>query len=59
MQMFLEGRWMNAARSLPVINPYDGKPFDEVPLATAADVERAMTTLIKGAAAMRALSAWA
>jgi glyceraldehyde-3-phosphate dehydrogenase (NADP+) len=58
MQMYLEGRWTNGARSQPVINPYGGQPFDEVPVAAAADVDRALTTLTKGAAAMRALSAW-
>jgi glyceraldehyde-3-phosphate dehydrogenase (NADP+) len=56
--MYLEGRWTNGGKSQPVVNPYDGKPFDEVPVATAADVERALTTLARGAAAMRALSPW-
>jgi acyl-CoA reductase-like NAD-dependent aldehyde dehydrogenase len=58
MQMYLERRWTNGAKSQPVINPYDGNPFDEVPVATAADVDRALTTLMKGAAAMRTLSPW-
>src|SRR6187549_1481719 len=58
MQMYLEGRWTSGAKSQPVVNPYDGQPFDEVPVAAAADVDRAITTLARGAAAMRALSAW-
>lgn len=58
MQMYLEGRWTNGAKSQPVTNPYDGRPFDEVPVATTADVDRALTTLVKGAAAMRVLSPW-
>ena len=58
MQMYLEGRWTSGAKSQPVINPYDQKPFDEVPVAVAADVDRALATLANGAAAMRALSAW-
>jgi len=58
MQMYLEGRWTGGAKSQPVINPYDGREFEEVPVASAADVDRALATLVRGAAAMRALSAW-
>ncbi|QDT54564.1 Succinate-semialdehyde dehydrogenase [NADP(+)] GabD [Caulifigura coniformis] len=58
MQMFLEGRWMSGGKMQPVINPYDGKPFDEVPVGTAAEVDRALAALVRGAAAMKALSAW-
>ena len=58
MQMFLEGRWSAGAKSAAVINPYDGKAIEETPVATAGDVDRALGTLVHGAAAMRSLSGW-
>ncbi len=58
MQMFLDGRWTGGTKSQPVVFPYNGQAFEEVPVAGAADVDRALATLVTGAAAMRALSAW-
>ena len=58
MQMFLEGRWTSGSKSQAVVNPYNGQAFEEVPIAGAAEIDRALTTLAKGAAAMRALSGW-
>jgi len=58
MQMYLEGRWMSGGKMQPVVNPYNGKPFDEVPVGTAAEIDRALATLVRGAGAMKGLSAW-
>jgi acyl-CoA reductase-like NAD-dependent aldehyde dehydrogenase len=58
MQMFLAGRWSSTDRLQPVINPYNGETVDEVPIADAGDVDRAVATLVSGAAAMRGLSQW-
>ena len=43
-KMFIGGQWVAAqdGRTLPVIDPADGQPFDEIPRGTAADVDRAV-----------------
>ncbi len=56
MQMFLCGSWTDAAATLNVVSPFDGRVIDTVPSATAADVDRALATLVTGAAAMRRLA---
>jgi acyl-CoA reductase-like NAD-dependent aldehyde dehydrogenase len=58
MDMFLAGRWMAGARTQPVTNPFDGSTVDTVPVGTPDDVHQAVTTLVDGAAVMRALSAY-
>lgn len=56
MQMFIAGAWTGASKTLDVVHPYDGRVIDTVPAGTAADVERAITTLVCGAVAMRAMT---
>jgi acyl-CoA reductase-like NAD-dependent aldehyde dehydrogenase len=56
MQMFLAGDWTSGGSTSKVINPFDGQTVDTVPSATAADVDRALATLVHGAVAMRKLS---
>jgi NAD(P) transhydrogenase len=53
-KMFIGGQWVAAqdGRTLPVIDPADGQPFDEIPRGTAADVDRAVQ------AARAASGAW-
>lgn len=56
MQMFLAGAWQAAAQAIEVRNPFDGSVVDTVPSATADDVRKAIDTLARGAATMRALT---
>src|SRR6266542_2286131 len=58
MTMYVAGEWRGAAREEEIRNPYDGEVVGIVPVATAADAERAVTAAVEGAAAMRALSAF-
>ncbi|MBS0260835.1 MAG: aldehyde dehydrogenase family protein [Planctomycetes bacterium] len=58
MRMFLCGEWREGAATIPVTNPYNGAVIDTVPLGTAADVDRALATLVSGAARMRRMSAY-
>ena len=58
MKMFLEGKWADRDERIDVTNPFDNSVIDTVPRANAGDVDRALTTLIAGAAAMRKLSAY-
>ncbi|MGD9857480.1 MAG: aldehyde dehydrogenase family protein [Planctomycetaceae bacterium] len=58
MKMFVAGSWIETAESIDVVNPFDGSVIDTVPRAGARDVDRALATLVEGARAMRALSAY-
>ncbi|MFO0868561.1 MAG: aldehyde dehydrogenase family protein [Pirellulales bacterium] len=51
--LFLAGEWITTDRSLPVLNPYDASLVDEVALAGAAEVERALAAAVTGAGIMR------
>jgi acyl-CoA reductase-like NAD-dependent aldehyde dehydrogenase len=59
MKMFLGGRWADARETIDVVNPFDGSVIDTVPKGTAADVDKALATLIEGAKTMRGMSAFA
>ena len=58
MKMYCAGKWVDRPEKLEVNNPYDGSVVDTVPKATAADVEAAITTLVRGAELMRKMSAF-
>ena len=54
LQLFLDGAWTGTEGrdAMPVVNPATGDAFTEVPLATAADLDRVLD------AANRAFPAW-
>jgi acyl-CoA reductase-like NAD-dependent aldehyde dehydrogenase len=58
-RMLIANAWVDSSdgRSRPVLNPGTGEPIDEVPIATEADVIRAVEAAQLGKAAMRALPA--
>lgn len=58
MQMLIAGEWIDAAESIPVLNPYDGSQIDVVPKASSSDVERALAFAVEGAKKMRATSGY-
>ncbi len=58
MEMYVAGEWCRAAREEEVVNPYDGSVIDTVPVAGAAEAERALAAAVEGARAMRGLSAY-
>ncbi len=49
---------MDKRQTNPVLNPYDGSEIDTIPKADADDVERALATATRGAAAMRRLTGY-
>ena len=57
MQMFLDGQWVDGSATLQVTNPYDASVVDTVPAATAAEVDRAIAGLVRGAETMRRMPA--
>ena len=57
MKAYLAGEWRDGDARIEVRRPFDGSVVDTVPAATARDVDRAVTSLVEGAAAMRATPA--
>jgi glyceraldehyde-3-phosphate dehydrogenase (NADP+) len=58
MKMYVAGEWRSGTKRIPVIDPYTGEAFDEVPAATPEDVDRALAAAVDGAAEMRSLSGY-
>ena len=54
--ILLAGQWKTTPNTLKVINPYTGKAFDEVCLASQADVAKAISESTKGFEITRKLS---
>ncbi|MGE5194829.1 MAG: aldehyde dehydrogenase family protein [Deltaproteobacteria bacterium] len=58
MRMFLCGEWQDRPQRITVTNPFNGATLDTVPKATAADVDKALETLVSGAALMKNMPAY-
>jgi acyl-CoA reductase-like NAD-dependent aldehyde dehydrogenase len=58
MKMYLNGQWVDRPRTMSVVNPFDQSVVDTVPRGTAADVELAVTSAVRGAAVMAKLPAY-
>jgi acyl-CoA reductase-like NAD-dependent aldehyde dehydrogenase len=58
MKMYVGTEWVDKPKTIPVINSYDGSTVDTVPMADADDIERALTTAVRGASAMRRLTGY-
>ena len=58
MKMYINGQWIDKAGTVPVFNPFDQSLLDTVPRGTAADVELAVTSAVRGAAAMGKLTSF-
>jgi acyl-CoA reductase-like NAD-dependent aldehyde dehydrogenase len=58
MKMHLAAAWQDRDQRIDVTNPFDNSVIDTVPKATPADVDKALATLVVGAAKMRKLSAY-
>ena len=58
MQMFLAGKWSDAADRFEVRNPFNAAVVDTVPKATSNDVACAVATLVDGAKTMRHTAAY-
>ncbi len=58
MKMYMGGEWVSRSKTIPVTNPFTGKPFDSVPVAGVEDIDLAVKSAVRGAAAMRKLSVY-
>ena len=58
MRMYINGNWVDRPETIPVFNPFDQTLIDTVPKGTAADVDQAIASAVRGAAAMAKLPAY-
>ena len=58
MKMYLGGEWVSRDGTIEVINPFDGSVIDTVPRAGVEDVDMAVQSALRGAEAMKRLSAF-
>ncbi len=58
MKMYLGGEWVSRTKSMPVTNPFTGRAFDTVPVAGIEDIDVAVRSAVRGAAAMRKISSF-
>ncbi len=58
-QLLIAGEWVTTGRAQPVVNPYDEGVIGEVPVASEADVDKAIAGAESGFKEMRALPAHA
>jgi len=56
VKMLIGGREVGVRETIDVTNPYDGSVIDAVPAASAAEIEDALETAERGAAAMAGLT---
>src|SRR5574337_590617 len=55
MRMYVAGQWVDTAKKIDVLNPYDGTVVDTVPCAESGDIEKAMESAVRGARTMARL----
>lgn len=58
MEMYINGGWVGAPTTLPIVSPFFGQVVDTVPAATAEQVELALAAAVQGAAAMARLTGY-
>ena len=58
MRMYINGEWVDRDAKIPVVNPYNGTVIDTVPRAGLEDVDAAIASAARGAAAMAKVPAY-
>ena len=58
MKMYINGEWVDRADTMPVVDPFQQSVIDTVPRASAADMELAITSAVRGAQAMGKLTSY-
>ena len=58
MRMYINGKWVDKPETITVFNPFDQSILDTVPRGTAADVDLAIGSAVRGAQAMRKLTSY-
>jgi acyl-CoA reductase-like NAD-dependent aldehyde dehydrogenase len=58
MKMYINGNWVDRAETMPVLNPFDQSVIDTVPRGTAADVDEAIGSAVRGSKVMGKMPAY-
>jgi len=58
MKMYIDGRWVESPRTMPVLSSYSQEVVDTVPDATLEQVDQGLAAAEKGAAAMAKLTGY-
>ena len=58
MKMYINGEWVDGTDTMPVVDPFQQSVIDTVPRASAADMELAITSAVRGAQAMGKLTSY-
>ena len=58
MKMYINSEWVDRAETIAVLNPFDKSVIDTVPRGTAADVDLAIGSAVRGAKAMAKLTSY-
>ncbi len=58
MRMYIGGEWVDRDAKIDVVNPYDNEVIDTVPRGSIEDVDAAVASAERGAAAMAKLSGY-
>ena len=58
MRMFIAGDWMDGELREEVTNPFNGDVIDSVPMASRANIERALAAAVRGAERQRRTPAY-
>ena len=55
MKMYVSGKWVESNGTINVVNPYDGQIIDTVPKGNSEDVDKSITSAVRGSEVMAAL----
>ena len=58
MKMYINGQWVDRPETMPVVDPFQQSVIDTVPRASAADMELAIASAVRGAQAMGKLTSY-
>ena len=58
MKMYVSGKWVESNGTINVVNPYDGQIIDTVPKGNSEDVDKSITSAVRGSEVMAALSGY-
>ena len=58
MRMYINGEWVDRSETIPVVNPFDKSVIDTVPRGTAADMDLAIGSAVRGAKSMAKLTSY-
>ena len=58
MKMYVSGKWIESNQTISVVNPYDGQIVDTVPKGNTEDVDKCITSAVRGSVVMASLTGY-